>query len=183
MLKKISVLGAFLMLFATQAVAQEPPESNLTPRQILLLQVPETRVLRLTITDGRENPPAVLGYVFWSVLQSDSVPGGPFELIRFALESRIESYLTVGMDLREVIWKSYEGEKDYMLAGKFENNRLELIFNASGKELTTEEITAISANIAQWVKMVLQRLNILENAGLAQHIRSQKFGPKKATAM
>lgn len=185
-MRKALILASVFMILAGiyPVMAQEQePESNLTPRQILLLQVPESHVLRLTIADQSKNPPEVRGYVLWSVLQRDSAPGGPFELIRFILENRIESYLVIGSKLKEVLWKGYE-EEDYLLAGTFKNNVLEITFLATGKELTVEETKAVSANMMAWVKTILQRLNILDDADLAQHIRSQKFGSaKKATSL
>lgn len=176
----IIALGILATLVSVYG-AEVETESNLTDRQLLLLQVPETHTLRLTIADQSKTPPEVRGYALWSVLQSDSVGGGPIELFQFIFENRIEYYITIGEQMQEVIWKGYEGEEDYILAGTFKNNRLKITFTATGEELTEEEITALSADMARWVKAILKRLGILDDAELAKYIKSQKFGAKKAT--
>ena len=188
MLKKtfeyiLAIIFAALMIAAFASASEIESKKELTPRQMLLLQIPRDYVLSLTITDMQQNPPQVIGLARWSVMQSQDAPGGPFEIIQFILENRIETYLTVGAQLEEVIWKGYESEEDYMLVGKFKNNLLEIIFNASGKTLSEAENTKISENMAKWIKIVLTKLEILTDADLAEYIKDQKFKSKKAAPL
>ena len=174
MLKKLC-LALVVFALAFSAEAQE-----LTPRQMLLLQVPENHVLSLTIADTTQNPLKVEGIVRWSILQSEYVPGGPFELLQFFLVNKIETYLVVGTQLEEVIWKGYGGEDDYLLAGKFHNNILEIIFSAAEQKVSETDKIKVSENMVKWIAMVLTKLEILTDEDLAQHIRRHI---KKATPL
>ena len=85
-MKKFLVLGAFLIFFARVASAQETKESTLTPRQLLLLQVPEDFVL--TSDDGSAT---------WEVTHES---GEPLEAITIVIVPEVTILLALGRELR-----------------------------------------------------------------------------------
>lgn len=174
MLKKISVLGAFLMLFAAQAIAQEPPESNWTDRQLLLLRVPE-KIKKEAEFDGWK--------VTWEAMHDAA--WGPSDFVTLEKENQLWIIASVGYVPKMLTFSipKTEGKDDFFpaFAAYFRDDTLDVF--ASIMEFEESRLKHIAALATQHLTGALKALGLTTDKELADYIKSQKFGSKKATSL
>lgn len=177
-MKKIvffGIFGAFLMLLGnTVALAQETKESNLTPRQILLLLVPDGYGIEV---DNMR----------WSVVMED---GKPKEEIIYSLPDTLD-VITIGAEnkvekfVRFAVFPSLAGPNLVpSIAGKLIDNKIvieDVLAAAIGVQgIPLELLNAVGKDIVAEAKEVLIKFGIETDEELATLIKKSVTGKKAA---
>ncbi len=169
-MKKVLVLGAFLMIFGSAAaLAQEI--SNLNPRQLLLLQVP----VEFSITMNTD-----VSIITWRVSREN---GEPLEVIAITTPPEKVIYLTLGEKPRGVAGFTLNLSSPERLVpetlGKFDD-RGDFKMLESPYNLAPETEKEIGAAIIKAVKEILEAFDILTDEQLAEFIKKNFAGEKTA---
>lgn len=161
MLKKVLILGAFLIALgvATSARAQEEKEikeSTLTPRQILLLQIPADFSIQNR-----------LGSAVWEVYHEN---GEPLEAITISEPPLITAYFTVGREPRGFV-TFIDG---FRLVP--EGILIPIASASFGEDETADKA------MTETVTKILEEFGILTDAQLAEFIKI-RFTDKTTTSL
>lgn len=165
-MKKFLILVASLALVATPVLAQEGTK-ELTPRQLLLLQVPKDFSIKL-------------GGMIWEVTHES---GEPLETITIINPPEIVIYLTNGSKPRRVAGFILLSQENIapVTVGKFDDAGNFKMLKSPYKSVPETE-KEIGEAIIKTVKEILETFNILTDEQLAEFIK-KNFAGKKATSL
>ena len=181
MLKKLFILGAFLMLFGgwTAVFAQETKESNLTLRQILLLQVPEDYALEAS-------------NVSWGVIHATIY--GPIEYVSKIINPAdspemvfIQIVRMLGSDLKGVSMYAVMGLPMPMLTAEANQatGEMEVAYQDAGLGISGEDLSKFFKKVKEEAIATMNLLKVFEEKDLAALVKTlgKKIDPKKATSL
>jgi len=177
MFKKLLLLAGVYMLLGTSAVslAQEEPESTLTPRQLLLLQVPEG-VKKAAEFDGWK--------VTWEPIHDAA--WGPSDFIALSKDGQLWIITAIGDKPKMLTLAFAEDGETFLpvLSAYFKNDTLEVVMAFISLKGADEALKTKAERAMNYLSSALEALGLETEDGLVEFIKGlPKTGSKKATPL